>query len=74
MFAQTITTIGIILEGLSVFIVGYEVFFGRALTQLEIEGRGYKQRRKTKQIKTAISFLFLIIGLFLQIYGLYVTN
>jgi len=72
MLSQTLTLIGIILEGISVFIVVYEVFFGRRLTSLEIEGRGYTQRRKAKQIRTAISFLFLTIGLLLQIVGLYI--
>lgn len=72
MDSQTLTTIGIILEGLSVFVIAYEVFFGRKLTSLEVEGRGYYQRRRKERIRTAISFILLTIGLLLQIAGLYI--
>jgi len=67
---QTLSLIGIILEGLSVIIIGYEVFYGYP-TQLEIEGRTFRQELKSKRIKMGTSWLLLTIGLLLQIAGLY---
>jgi hypothetical protein len=67
---QTLSTIGIVLEGLSVIILGYEAFYGY-YKRIERMGRTFKQTRIEEQWKMAISWILLAIGLLLQIAGLY---